>query len=242
VADSVRDEPQFREEPFRPDPSEARAEENLELDPRDPDDEIVHAAHDEPHLEAPGGGYASWFQAKRAAVTPGESWRAVLLAAAAAGPLAILGALLGSPEAGLGSGLLMIVLFGPAVEEVMKAAAASYLVEKRPWLLRSRPQILFCTAMGGLVFALIENLIYLNVYIRNPWPRLILWRWTVCTALHVVCSLIVGAGLARVWTSSVAELRRPRLEGAFPFLLGAFLLHAAYNASAVVFAPAWGLR
>jgi hypothetical protein len=242
VADSVRDEPQFREESFRPDPSEARAEENLELDPRDPDDEVIHAAHDEPHLEVPGGGYGAWLRAKRAAVTPGESWRAVLLAAAAAGPLAIVGAFLGAPESGLGSGLLMIVLFGPAVEEVMKAAAASYLVEKRPWLLRSPVQILYCAAMGGLVFAVIENLIYLTVYIRNPWPRLILWRWTVCTALHGVCSVIVGTGLARVWNSSVAESRRPRLEGALPFLVGAYLLHAVYNASAVVFAPAWGLR
>jgi hypothetical protein len=246
VADRVEDEPQFSGRPLRPDPSERAAEEALAREPRDPDDEIDHDAFEEPNLGPAAGGvrpYATWLRERRAALRGLESWGAVALAALAAGPLAILGALMGMPEAQASlAGVAAVILAGPAVEEIMKSAVAAYLVERRPYLFLNRVQVLLCAAAGGLVFAALENALYLKVYIPNPSSRLVAWRWTICVLLHVGCSLTVGWGLARAWSRGMTREERPVMESVFPFVVGAYLVHAAYNTFAVLASGLLGLR
>lgn len=186
--------------------------------------------------------YARWLTEQRARTTPAASWAATILFAAAAGPWAIVGTFCGSfsgaPDgSGAGElsvvGLLAIIVFGPVMEEVMKVAAATWGVERRPYLFTSRAQVALCCVAGGLIFAVIENILYLNVYIANPTPEVRFWRWTVCVFLHCGCSLIAGLGLMRIWCTTVTTGKRPDLSRGTAFLVTAIITHGMYNALAI---------
>jgi len=237
---SVFDEPHVRGNSIRPDPTEhtaarsgarsAAAEEN---------DAVAHSVWDEPGLSAElavkpdgdGRTYAEWLRKRRAGMTAGKSWLITLAIALAAGPWAVLGALGASRRTGVG--LLAMLVFGPVIEEIMKTAAAYYVVEVRPYLFRSAGQIAVCVLAGALAFAAIENLLYIHVCLDDPSPGLIRWRWTVCVGLHMGCSCIAGMGLIRVWRDGLRRCARPRLTLAFPFMAAAMAVHGVYNAVAL---------
>jgi len=147
-----------------------------------------------------------------------------------AGPLAILGALFNGYS---GTGLVMVVLMGPTVEEILKLALPLWVIEKRPWLFSQGGQILVCAFAGGMAFAIIENWVYLNIYVPNPSDLLIVWRWTVCVLLHVSCSLIAGIGLIRVRQQMHATRNRPQLFHGARWVVAAIVLHGSYNLLAV---------
>lgn len=199
--------------------------------------------HVEVYHPAPAGAprYATWLAQKRAATTAASSWTAVALAAAVAGLFGILGTLFKGPFLGATGPMLPflpMVLFAPLIEEVMKIAAAAYLVERKPFLLRTPGQILFVGVAGGFGFATIENVLYLAVYISNPTMTTVLWRLIVCTALHVCCSWVAAQGLANVWRRTISEGRPPRMGLAVRPLITAIMIHAGYNAGVLV----WGSR
>lgn len=173
--------------------------------------------------------YARWLDAGRARWTGGKSWGLTLLIALAAGPWAVFGALMNSAQSF--SGALMLVFFGPVTEELMKIAGVTLVVEKWPFALRGAAQVVLCSVAGGLAFAAIENLLYLHVYVDDPTPKLIAWRWTACVALHTVCSLIAGLGIVRVWRTVWREKAPPKLALALPFILAASVMHGLYNAT-----------
>ncbi len=238
---SVSDEPHLRGRQLKLDPSEASAERALERSRRksDPEeDKVEHGVWDEPALSAELAGaapegslYADWLARRREATGPAKSWAVTAGLALLAGPWAILGAFYGSGETVLG--VLTIVVFGPVAEETMKIAAATYVVEKRPFLFRSAVQILVAALAGGLVFATIENLLYLNLYIPDPTPGIARWRWSVCVAMHMGCSLVAALGLVRVWRDAWERRARPRLALGYPYLVTAIVIHGTYNALAV---------
>ena len=147
-----------------------------------------------------------WYQKQAASTSRETTWYVTLVVAALSGLLAVVGALLVTPQV-----WFAVVVAGPITEEILKIALPIWVVEKRPWLFASRWQILLCGAFAGLVFATLENFLYLNVYISNPGLAITTWRWTVCVALHVGCSLIAAAGVARVWECFQAQQRRPQL-------------------------------
>jgi len=239
---SVHEEPHLRRKGgFAADPSEARVARQGRREP-DEDEAVEQSVWDEPVVAHRLAGlpppdaltYRAWLQKRRAATGPARSWLVTLAVALAAGPWAVLGAFWGAGQTPFS--VIALVVFGPLVEEMMKVAAALYLVEKRPFLFSSRFQILLCAVAGGLAFAALENLLYLHVYVPLPPPLLVHWRWTVCIALHTGCSLVAGMGLMRVWADTWRRLARPRLSLAYPYLLGAIILHGAYNAGALALA------
>ncbi len=176
--------------------------------------------------------YASWFRERRATTTLGLSWAVTVAVGLAAGPWAVLGSLWGGGQTMIS--LLAVTVFGPMAEEVMKTAAAAYIVERRPFLFRSRGQIMVCAIASGLAFASIENVIYLNVYVPDPPAWLVTWRWTVCVGLHVGCTLIASLGLARIWRRTEETAARPDLSLGFPFLITAVVVHGLYNGAALL--------
>ena len=180
--------------------------------------------------------YRRWL-AERIEKTGWERSLAIsILMALAAGPWAILGALASeaySSGAGLAWGMGAI-LVAPLIEEIAKVALPLYAAERRPYWFKTRAQILLTAAAGGLAFAAIENLLYLNVFVPNPSDWLILWRWTVCVALHVGCSLLAGFGVCQIWIGAVRELRPPRLTDGSPYLVMAMVVHGLYNAAATI--------
>lgn len=203
---------------------------------------VEHSVWDEPTLSRDLAGstagaadqltYAHWLDDGRARWGFARSWGLALLVALAAGPWAVAGALFNSGQSF--SGTLMLIVFGPVTEELMKIAGVILVIEKWPFAFRSSIQVILCSVAGGLAFAAIENLLYLFVYVENPTPQLVLWRWTVCVALHTVCSFIAGLGAVRVWRRVWTDRAPPRLALAFPFIVAATVTHGLYNASAYV--------
>lgn len=174
--------------------------------------------------------YATWLDLRARSISARDSWLITGAVALASGPLAIATALWGAVELGDTLGALSAVSAGPTVEEVAKAGGALMLIEARPWVFRSRSQITAACVASALVFAAIENVLYLRVRYPNPDESLVVWRWTVCVAMHAGCSAIASVGLWRVHREAMVERVRPRAEAALPFLGLAILAHCAYNA------------
>ncbi len=244
---SVFSEPHMRSRGFRPDPSDRRVDGTLGTfrGKSAPDDGIEHSVWDEPGISHDFSGpvpdgeltYASWLEKRRNETTIGKSWLVACAVALLAGPWAVLGAFWGQGQTAFS--VVMIVVFAPVVEETMKVSAALYIVEKKPFLFRTAGQIALCSVMSGLVFATLENLLYLRVYIPDASPGLAAWRWTVCTAMHTFCSLIAGLGVMRIWQDLWRRKARPRLALSFPFAMAAIVVHGGYNALVVLLEGVW---
>lgn len=245
---SVAHEPHLRQQTFQPDPSEAPAAQHVRqaADRQTEDERIEHSVWDEPGLSRELSGdpallghgmtYAAWLARRQRQTSRATQWLVTLALVSAAGGWGILGAIFarlfgGGPSA---AGVVMLTVVGPLTEEIMKVALALWVVEKRPFLFGSSLQILLCAAAGGAMFAVTENLLYLNVYVPNPSPLLVTWRWTVCLGLHTLCSLIAGVGLLRMWRETMLTHQRPRLTTAAPLLTTAMVLHGLYNGAALL--------
>jgi hypothetical protein len=183
----------------------------------------------------PAADAATWYRhyVDRASRVSGwRSWVVTAMVALVAGPAAILATLWGGAQSGVA--WVAIVIFGPTMEEVMKIALPLWLVERRPWLFRSFSQILICGMMAGLAFAAVENVIYLNIYVPDPTPALVQWRWTVCVALHTTCSTLAAVGVARIWSRMRQYQRRPQMTDGTGWLVAAVVVHGLYNATAIL--------
>jgi hypothetical protein len=237
-------EPHLLGLPAKHDPSEAEADERLqrEWDRTTDADHVEHTVWDEPGLsrelsgKTPSGEltYEIWLGKHIQQVSVLDTWLVTLAVILAAGPWGIVGALF-TGVAGQGAGqAIAVTVFGPVTEEITKIALALWIVEKRPYLFSSIPQILLCAGAGGLAFAAIENLVYLNVYVRDHSPAFEAWRWTVCVGLHVGCSLTAGIGIARIWDRSMRLLERPKLALGVPWFVTAMIGHGVYNGSVFI--------
>ena len=237
---SIEHEPHLAGGYFEADPSEdsARRVVDQAADRQREADRVDHAVWDEPALSAGLAGdtpedavtYARWLDDGRSATTARRSWAITALLVVIAGPLGVIGALSGG--GGTWFALLTVIVFAPLVEEITKVAGALWVVERRPYWFRSRLQIVLCTLGGGLGFAAIENLLYLNVYVPDPPAALVVWRWTVCVALHMGCSLIAGMGLMAIWSKTTRTRTKPDLGVGSAYFVTAIVLHGSYNAFA----------
>lgn len=182
--------------------------------------------------------YQAWLKARIEKTSLASGWLIALASIIAGGLFAILGALFSGYFAGtaLLNSFIMLGILGPATEEVMKIGLAACIIELSPYRFQRAEQIQVAAIGAALVFAVIENLLYIHVYLENPAPEIIAWRWSICTILHVGCTTIAARGLIRVWKRSVAELRRPKIAQWFLPLTIAIVIHAAYNISALIHA------
>lgn len=204
--------------------------------------DIEHTVWNEPSLVASGATapdgqltYARWLDAESARFTWAQSFWVTVGLALVAGPFGVLGAFVSGPSSGLSAfGLLAVVVVGPVTEEITKIAGALWVVEKRPYWFKSMLQVLLCAGAGGLAFAAIENLIYIYLYNPGGGAEFRAWRWTICTALHVNCSMIAGWGLVRIWHKAISTRTRPELRLGMPLFALAMITHGLYNLSVTV--------
>ena len=163
--------------------------------------------------------------------------RALSLAWAAGGSvLGILGAV--TQEIRQAS-LLVPFVAAPMIEEVMKPAGVYVLLVKWPQALTSRLYTALLSALSGLCFGLVENVVYLQVYFPNHTPALTLFRYTACLALHTITSFIVGFGInPRLLASVRGEI--PLLQGNWKFFVIPMVLHSAFNIAAIPLGRALG--
>jgi len=163
-----------------------------------------------------------------------ESWFATGVIAAFSGILAIAGAILGeSANTGLTGTVqfIAIAVFAPVIEEVMKTALLLWGVEQKPYLFKNPVQLLIIGGVSGFIFAAVENVIYLTVYIEQPDLFIIVWRWTVCVALHTSTTLIASIGLVKIWQRVMRTGQFARAEIGARYLFIAILIHGFYNGS-----------
>lgn len=193
-------------------------------------------AHIELYRPPPEGAksYRLRFELASARVSEATGWFVAAGAVLLGGLFAVFGALIESTSNVMAVGtLIVMVVFGPVVEEVMKIAAATLMVEIRPWLFRRVEQIQLATVGSAAVFAVVENILYLTLYVPNPSGTLIIWRWSVCVVLHVGCTAVATRGLIEVWQRAVDERRPPRMADGYRMLVLAIVIHGLYNGSVI---------
>jgi RsiW-degrading membrane proteinase PrsW (M82 family) len=130
-------------------------------------------------------------------------------------------------------------IVAPVVEEALKPSAIYLVLAKWPRVLKNQFHIAALAALGGISFATIENLVYLNIYIKHPSPEVVLWRLTVGTALHAVCSFIFGLGLNQKLISSIKGETK-LLSSGKRYFFTAMALHSAYNIAITVLTLVFG--
>jgi RsiW-degrading membrane proteinase PrsW (M82 family) len=119
------------------------------------------------------------------------------------------------------------------IEEVMKPSGVYLLLVRWPQVLTSRLFTALLAATGGLFFAVVENIIYLQVYFPEHTQTLVVFRYSACLGLHMVCSFIVGFGINQKLLASVrGEI--PLLRGNKKFFIIPMIIHSLFNIMAVL--------
>lgn len=130
--------------------------------------------------------------------------------------------------------LLMVFVAGPMIEEIMKPAGLYILLGRRPEVLDNRIYTAFLAALGGLSFAVVENILYLQFYFPEHSQTLVVFRYSVSLTVHMVSSFILGFGINRRLLASVRG-EVPLLQGNKKFFATAIILHSLFNVMAVLF-------
>ena len=166
-------------------------------------------------------------------------WRALaILIALGGGVLGILGAII--QELSQGSPLVAFVA-APMIEEVMKPSGVYLLLVLRPEVLTSRIYTALLAALGGLSFAVIENIIYLQFYFPEHTQTLVVFRYSACLTMHVVCSFILGFGINQKLLASIRG-DIPLLKGNKKFFIIPMIMHSLFNIMAVIFQSRLGVQ
>ena len=138
-------------------------------------------------------------------------------------------------------GALVLVVIGPFTEETLKQSGAIFQLEKMRGSIRYDWQFFLSGVLGGAVFGVLENLIYQHIYLRSLPPEklanVMAFRWIICTALHILCTVVSSMGLRRVWRESLAKERPCRIYDAFPWFVTATAIHGLYNLSMMLMDP-----
>jgi RsiW-degrading membrane proteinase PrsW (M82 family) len=236
----VNAEPTAFEGGFRPDPTEET------VPPIDGHEDEIFTVRDsvlnEPALtgELKQAELGQWLAQKRAQCTRVGNVTVTLAAALVGGPFAVMGALMSGGEGGITRALYMI-LFAPVIEELLKQSGMIFLLEKKPYRIFSAGQFVFAATVSALVFASIENLLYIHFYTlyrapENP-AAYAFFRWTVCTLLHVTCSVIASIGLIHVWKKQLQDGRAADLSYGYRFFAAAMAIHGLYNLTLSIIHP-----
>lgn len=205
------------------------------------EDTAQHNVWDEPWAQRAGLSvpkdrinYASWYRDRLESVSPLFAWSVCVFLAVVGGIWAIAGTFVSASVASIFP-ILSVVVIGPSIEEVMKITAVAVVLERRPYLFPHALVLVAAVAASALTFAVVENLLYIRVYVDEPTPAFVRWRWTVCTAMHVGATLIAGLGLRRMWQNSRKAFTKPVMADAFPYIVAAAVFHGGYNLFAFLY-------
>ncbi len=241
--DSIFNEPQYAPQPLETEQSDLSGDEQIRHAPEDIP--IGQGAWDEPTLSRELAGnipdhvqkYSDWLADGIARTSFIKSWSITLALILVSGLWAVFGAIFNQSQTITLGGLLLVVLIGPLTEEMMKGSATLITVEKWPYLFRSAGQIMLCCMAAGAGFSILENLIYLYIYIHHPSATIILWRWTVCVVLHTGCSLIFSLGIINIWRETMTRGTMPQVALGTKYFITAACLHGSYNFLAILINP-----
>lgn len=135
--------------------------------------------------------------------------------------------------------LLVAFIGAPIIEEALKPSGLYFLLAKWPRALRNPLYTAMLAALGGVAFAVIENIIYFTLYIREPTSQIVIWRYTVNVAIHAICSFMFGFGIDWQLAASVRGQRK-LLSSGKRFFFTAMAIHSLYNILVTIFAGRLG--
>ena len=235
---SVSEEPWLKKDNYKPDPSESSASKTGNSTTSEIDD-IRNSVFNEPGFKKENpeqSEFRKWISVKREQCCYSRSVIITLLAALIGGPFAVIGAIMSGRQTVFA--IIYIILFGPVTEELLKQSGMIYILERKPYHIFSKWQLVAGAVIGALFFAVIENLLYTNVYMINipseNYKFLEAYRWKICTLLHVSCSLIASLGMIRIWQKQMKESKPADLSAGYPFFILAIAVHGTYNLIAIL--------
>ena len=129
--------------------------------------------------------------------------------------------------------LFIAFVGGPIIEEFLKPTGVYILLARWPHLLCGRLHTAFLSALGGLAFAVVENVVYLYVYFPDHSLALAVYRYTVNLGVHTLASFMVGLGITRRLLASVKG-EVPLLSGSWRYYAAGIIIHSAYNIAVVI--------
>lgn len=165
---------------------------------------------------------------------PAPTYQYVLafLMAVIGGALGILGAIFQEFQT-TATYLLLPFLGAPIIEEALKPSGLYLTLLWWPRALNNQLFTAILCSISGLVFGVIESLVYVTVYVEDPSDGFILYRFTVTLALHAVASFVVGLGInQRILDWAAGRARLPKSSR--NFYIAGVAIHAIYNTSAVI--------
>ncbi len=170
--------------------------------------------------------YAHWLAEHESRISPQKSWGIAAVVPVLGVPLGLVCTLLTVEYAGV----LNFVVLGPVIAEVLKVAIASTVIERRRMWIRRAGHIHLMTLGTAVVFAIVQNVVYLMFFFKNSPIELVAYRWFGGILLHGLCTVIVAQGLVSVWKRSLSEERTVSVTRAYPYLVSGIIVHAVYNA------------
>jgi len=174
--------------------------------------------------------YVAWYRQRQAAC---PAWRSWFVIALLTGLSFVWGLVSGLP--GLVPTAVTIVLMGPAAVELLKLVGLALLVESRPYLIKSRAQLIVAGLLSAAALGVGESAV--TTWARgNPGMWLLVWRWMACPALQMICTLVAVQGLVSAWLAADRDGRSPRFDRAFTPMVLAIGIHVAFNLIVVL----WG--
>ena len=172
-------------------------------------------------------------------LAPAYQYLLAFLMAVIGGALGIIGAIFQEAQT-TATYLLLPFLGAPIVEEALKPAGLYLTLLWWPRALNNQLFTAILCSISGLVFGVIESLVYVTVYVEDPSDGFILYRFTVTLALHGIASFVVGLGINRRildWAAGRSKLPKASRN----FYIAGVGIHAIYNTSAVILSIAGAL-
>jgi RsiW-degrading membrane proteinase PrsW (M82 family) len=154
-----------------------------------------------------------------------------ILLAFVGGGLGIIGALV--QESQSLNFLLLPIIAAPIIEEALKPIGVWIALIRWPQVLRSQLFTALLSAIGGLVFGVIESAVYVLVYVSDPPDWFITYRFSVTLGLHATCSYIVGLGI-NYKVIDWAQGRSPLPKSSRNYYIAACVIHGVYNLTAMI--------
>ena len=133
---------------------------------------------------------------------------------------------------------LLTIFVAPVVEELCKPIGLIIMLDKRPHWLGSAREVVVVALISALVFATLENLLYIFVNAPGRGAAFAIFRFTVPTSMHLIATGIFAAGMAKTWRRMMAGGKRFDINICFRYYLAAVIVHAAYNGIVALLAVA----
>ncbi len=130
-------------------------------------------------------------------------------------------------------GVLAAIISAPIIEEAFKPAGAYLMLIRWPVALKNQPFTALLCGLAGITFGLVESLGYVTIYVSDPTPEFVAFRFTVPVAMHGLASFVFGWGLNQRFIESFKK-GGPFHVSNWGFFVAAIVLHGVYNLTVTI--------